>query len=407
MPNIVLMTKYYKPVSASDLSNPNKQKSVKKRNYYSSRSSDGNDYMKYIDDGVKAGSDFDYMEYMTCHELSSGVFGKDGLLSKEQKKEVREKLRNTQSVIWDMVVSFDSEYGNEKINNYQDALEILKHSLPKFFKDNGLQEENIIWFAGLHRNTDNRHIHISFFEKDKTHHRANKDGLFYHNGKLTPYSLNNFKVYTEEFMSSNQYFFERYRTNLVNGTLDALALLQGRNNAERKLKLKLSELYQKMPKGKVSYMSLSMKPFRSLIGEIEDLIFKQNPHLQNEYTKLINDLKNRDDEIKKICQSHKIDFEKYLLSDKYLQDFHRRVGNKIIEYVKKYESSESYEGKSYEIQAKIRKKNKRFRTILLRQTATLNKMVEYEVENTFEEFQRRLKQAEYQRLVEEGVIEAE
>ncbi len=407
MPNIVLMAKYYKPVSESDLANPNKQKTVKKRNYYSSNSSDGNDYMKYIDDGVKAGSDFDYMDYMTSHENSSGVFGKDGLLTKEQKKEVREQLRKTQSVIWDLVVSFDSEYGNEKINTYQDALEILKHSLPKFFKDNGLQEENIIWFAGLHRNTDNRHIHISFFEKEKTHRRANKEGLFYHNGKLTPFSLNNFKVYTEEFMAGNQFFFESYRTNLVNGTLDALALLQGRNNDERKLKLKLSELYQKMPKGKVSYMSLSMKDLRPLIGEIEDLIIKQNPHLQKEYFNLKRELKMKDEEIREICKSHKIDPEKYLISDKYLQDFHRRVGNKIIEYAKKFENSESFEGKSYEIQSKIRKKNKRFRTMLLRQTSTLNKMVEYEAMNTFEEFQRRLKQAEYQRLVEEGVIEAE
>ena len=154
-------------------------------------------------------------------------------------------------------------------------------------------------------------------------------------------------------------------------------------------------------------MSLSMKDLRPLIGEIEDLIIKQNSHLQKEYFNLKRELKMKDEEIREICKSHKIDPEKYLISDKYLQDFHRRVGNKIIEYAKKFENSESFEGKSYEIQSKIRKKNKRFRTMLLRQTSTLNKMVEYEAMNTFEEFQRRLKQAEYQRLVEEGVIEAE
>lgn len=407
MPNIVLMAKYYKPISKSDLSNPNKEKSVKKRKYYSSSSSDGNDYMKYIDDGIKAGSDFDYMDYMTSHENSSGVFGKDGLLNKEQKKEVREQLRKTESVIWDMVVSFESDFGSEKINTYQDALEILKYSLPKFFKDNGLEEDNIIWFAGLHRNTDNRHIHISFFEKNPTRKRANKEGLFYHNGKLTPYSLNNFKVYTEEYMSGNNFFFETYRTKLVNGTLDALALLQGRNKDERQLKQKLSELYQKMPKGKVSYMSLSMADLRPLIGEIEDLIIRQNPSLQKQYFNLKRELKMKDEEIVEICKSHKIDPERYLVSNKYLQDFHRRVGNKIIEFVKQYENNESFEGKSYEIQAKIRKKNKRSRTILLRQTARLNKIVEFEAQDAFEEFQRRLRQAEYQRLIEEGVIEAE
>ena len=86
MPNIVLRSKYYKSITDRDLSNPNKQKSIKERNYYSSKSNDGNDYMKYIDDGIKSGSEFDYMDYMISHENSSGVFGKNGLLSKEEKK---------------------------------------------------------------------------------------------------------------------------------------------------------------------------------------------------------------------------------------------------------------------------------------------------------------------------------
>ena len=33
---------------------------------------------------------------------------------------------------------------------------------PKFFKKAALNPENITWFAGLHENTDNKHIHFSF-----------------------------------------------------------------------------------------------------------------------------------------------------------------------------------------------------------------------------------------------------
>ncbi len=320
---------------------------------------------------------------------------------------MRKQLRETKSVIWDLVISFESEFGYEKVNTYQDAMEILKHSLPKFFKENGLQEENVIWFAGLHRNTDNRHIHVSFFEIEPKCRRANKNGLFYHNGPLKQYSLDNFKVYTEQFMQGNEFFFESYRQRLVNGTNDALAMLQGRNCAERKIKMKLSKLYQLMPKGKVFYMSKEMASLRPLIREIEDLIIKNNPQMYQEYMSLKNDLKLRDEEIIRICESQKINPDKYLVTDKYMNDFHRRIGNKIIEYAKKFECTETYEGKSYEHQARIRKVQKRYRTGLLRQTATLSKMVEYEAFNTFNEFQRRLREAEYQRLVEEGVIEAE
>lgn len=96
-----------------------------------------------------------------------------------------------------------------------------------------------------------------------------------------------------------------------------------------------------------------------------------------------------------------------MLTDKYLNDFHRRIGNKIIEYAKKYEVEDKFDGLNYERQKIVRNRIKRNSTLLFKQTATLNRMVNYEAERTFEDFRKRLKEAEYQRLVEEGVLEKE
>lgn len=74
------------------------------------------------------------MDYMTSHDKSSGVFGKNGLLTAEQKKELRNLLRKTESVIWDALLSFSEDYGKEKIKSYEDAMEIVKHNLHKFLK---------------------------------------------------------------------------------------------------------------------------------------------------------------------------------------------------------------------------------------------------------------------------------
>ena len=60
----------------------------------------------------------------------------------------------------------ETEYGLNNVDSYEDALELVKSVLPKFFKALKLKEDNIIWFGRLHTNTDNRHIHISFFEKE-------------------------------------------------------------------------------------------------------------------------------------------------------------------------------------------------------------------------------------------------
>lgn len=407
-PNVVLRLRYYQPSDANlDASNPQKAKKVNARNYYSSNTSDGSDYMNYIDDGIKAGNGFDYMDYMTSHEKSSGVFGKDGLMSDEKKKEVRSLLRKSKSVIWDMVISFEEEFGNKYVQSYEDAMEIVKHNLPKILKENGLEEDNVVWFAGLHRNTENRHIHISFFELEPRHRRANKKGEFYHRGEFKKYTLDNLKVAIEDYMTNNKYFFESYRRNLITDTDNILNNLQDRDSYQKLILKKLAELYHLMPKGKVGYGHKSMDELRPLIGEIETLILNNNPTIKNQYYELKRKLKERDLRIKRICESQKIDPKRYLLTEKYMKDFHRRIGNKIIEYAKKYELDSKWEGLSYEHQSKVRKSIKRNRTLLFKQTATLNRMVAREADKVFTDFRKRLKEAEYQRLVEEGVIEAE
>lgn len=55
----------------------------------------------------------------------------------------------------------------------------------------------------------------------------------------------------------------------------------------------------------------------------------------------------------------------------------------------------------------MRNRIKRNNTLLFKSTATLNKMVAHEADRVFTDFRRRLKEAEIQRLIEEGVMEAE
>lgn len=407
VPNVVFKIRYYQSSDANlDASNEINLERIKKRNYYSSNGGE-NDFLKYIDDGIKRGNGFDYMDYMTSHDNSSGVFGKNGLMTAEEKKEVRSLLRKTKSVIWDALLSFSEDYGKEKIKSYKDAMEIVKSNLPQFLKENGIDEDNVIWFAGLHQNTDNLHIHISFFEKEPRFHRANKKGEFYHYGPMKQTSIDNMKVKVEEYMNGNKYFFESYRRNLVSESEKELQKLNGFSDSHKLIKRKLAELFHKMPKGKYGYAHKAMDDVRPLIDEITRLIINENPTLSFEYEKLKSDLFQRDLQIKEICESQNIDSERFMLTSKYINDFYRRVGNKVIEYAKKYEIDSKWEGLSYEKQALIRNKIKRNNLLLLKSTATLNRMVSNEANQVFTDYRKKLKEAEIQRLIEEGVIEAE
>ena len=131
-------------------------------------------YVSYVDTGSLDSVPKDYTEYVGNSEKSCGVFSAKGLLSDDEKRELREMLRNTQSCIWDCVISFREEFGDEYFRDYEQAYNFLKKELPKFFTRAGLDKDNIVWYSGLHENTENKHIHISFFEKEPQFMKNNK-----------------------------------------------------------------------------------------------------------------------------------------------------------------------------------------------------------------------------------------
>ena len=116
--------------------------------------------------GIEDIKKLDYVKYLSNIKKSSGVFNQNGFMDAKQKQALRSDLRATKSVIWDGIISFEEQFGKKWCEHYEQAYELLKTELPKFFKRAGLDPNNIEWFAGLHENTDNRHIHICFFEKE-------------------------------------------------------------------------------------------------------------------------------------------------------------------------------------------------------------------------------------------------
>lgn len=136
-------------------------KDLEARRFYSSNKE--YDYVKYVNTGSK--EKLDYVAYSGNNEKSKGIFNENGLLNAEQIKELRTNLRTTKSTIWHGVISFTEYFGNVNCDTYEKAYELMKSQLPKFFKNANLDPENIVWFAGLHENTDNKHIHLYFLKK--------------------------------------------------------------------------------------------------------------------------------------------------------------------------------------------------------------------------------------------------
>ena len=406
-PNVLVRIKYYKPVSENaDKSNKSVANSIKARNFYTSNKDNDNDYLNYVSQGVQAGEVWDYVAYAGNEEKSEGVFGKNGLMSSKDKKQIREELKKTKSVVWDALISFTEEYGKERLLSYKDAEAIVKKHLPKLLKDNHMSYDNINWFAGLHMNTDNRHIHLSFWEKEPTFVHRDKHELGYHNGPLTKGSINRMKINIEEELNGNDYKFDCYRRNITELAEKQLRLNKNDSN-DLKLKRKLIELSRKLPAGRIAYNSLNMVDLVPLVDDITNLIIDSNPVLADEFKKLRDDLALKDKEITNICKSQNVEPDDYLLRNKFLSDLYRRVGNKVIKHAQDYDYKMQLENKSEAAQRVERAKGKTERKKLLKRTLQLKRQCDYEATEVFDEYRRLLEKAEYDRLVEEGVIKLE
>lgn len=385
-PDVIARVRYYEVGAA-------------KRAFYGSGQKD--DYLGYIDKGVQSTKALDYLDYTGDEEKSSGVFDANGLLSKSDKKALREKLRGTQSCIWDLIVSFEKNYGKSNLADYSKAQELLVKTLPKLFRQTGSNPDNMTWFAGLHTNTDNRHIHVCFFENEPQKFHRKTGTLRYRHGKIRQEALDLFKTETVKYFMQPVEGVKRVRKLLTD---KARTVTSGPYTAySGTLKRQIRTLYEQIPyEGKIGYENENMRPCRDTVDAITNCILK-NGFCEQEYAKLSKALAARDGEILSLCERNKIrNPEKYLYAGKFQRDLYRRMGNVIIKEVLKKRRDEIL--KARELRHTKARQNVRRESLI---NCVLNSMqiaarADEEAIECFEEFREKLELAEIERQMEQS-----
>ncbi len=312
--NVVFKCFYYKP---KEKYNPETQADkISKREFLSCTAS--YNYVSYVDTGSSNKLPKDFTEYVGNSEKSCGVFSEKGLLTDKEKRELREMLRTTQSCIWDCVISFREEFGEKYCRDYEQAYNFIKSELPKFFTRAGLNKDNIVWYAGLHENTENKHIHISFFEKEPQYFK-NGGKLDFHAGPIK-----------KEILIDSKRIFEQKLTNATAEIVRARKDLNEKFNIFlnpfqlcKKTKKLLLALYDEMPKnGRTSYDSENMVSLKNKVDDVTKFILGHNEQTYKSYMQF-------NDKLMDLCewQSER----DYAKSKNYLNDMYRRLGNKTIQ----------------------------------------------------------------------------
>ena len=394
VPNVNFFLNYVDCMKGRTSDDPYLKEHLEERRFYSSIKDD--DYLKYVNKGSH--EKLDYVEYSGNNEKSHGVFNEKGLMTPEQIKDLRTLLRSTESPIWHGVISFTTEFGDKYCNTYEKAYHLMKKEFPKFFKNADLNPDNIVWFAGLHENTDNKHIHISFFERNPERYRQNKEGKFHSDGFIDKKAINKFKVSIELRLLKSADEIIAKRKTLTRDMKNKILQGDYMENVN-------SLLYLIPRKGKISYESENMKPYKEKIKMVVNSIIRADKDLKKNFIDFERFLLIRDNEIKDAYTRINIDYKDNLLHDKIMDDIYVRLGNAVIYAVKDIRIAQQkieYETKSRLALKRIEKNKKK---ILLEKCVRLNDIVNREIINAFEEYRYKLAMANVKRLQEEGILE--
>ncbi len=373
------------------------KKYADKRKFYSCNQE--YNFVSYVQNGSNA--KLDYVNYSGNNEKSRGNFNQNGLMTREEQKELKDILRETKSPIWYGYISFEKEFWQKYCNNFDTAFNLMKKEFPRFLKQAKFNTENIEWYAGFHENTEHRHIHFSFYEKKPTRKKQKQKGYSYSKPYINMYAITKAKLDMEETLTNSREKISILRNEIIESFKQDTAKLQN----ERMFKRRVLKVLSSMPKrGRVSYASENMKDLIDDIDSLSNIVISLDQNTTNAFNKYLKEIHLHDLSIYENLRPYKEHIDKYLLAEKYKEDLYRRLGNVVIDALIKARDKNIL----LDVQAKSRLAKKRIKRKVLENSISysfyLAEKVKREAVNCFEEHLAKLEEMKFKILKEQGLV---
>ena len=263
------------------------------------------------------------------------IWNKNGNINK---KEILKDIPNNKSgKMWTLVISFPPQFAEESgLKTKQDYYLMTKAIMPKFLLDNDLDLTNTLWYASLHKDTDNPHLHITIFEKEQRRKKdtLEKTAMKYLKSNIASYLIDNTSFYKEQ-----DYLFlglenKIRKKNLTNVEKD----LFFNDKFRKSLNKDLLQLYDKLPKqGRLQYNAKRLNFCHKDINKIIDKILYHDT-IKYEFEKYYHHLEEIEREQKKIYGNSN---NKYI--ENKMKRLYSKIGNDILHNYKVYNSKEFIE----------------------------------------------------------------
>lgn len=123
-------------------------------------------YLRYMTtEGKLTGNESKKFTMLDYLQKSTGVFNGDGMISKDELKEMKRRLKENKGNIWSGFVSFDEE-NSGKIDTPEKCIALIRKTFNEFFRDIGLDPREVDLICALHLDRPSHlHFHFEFYEK--------------------------------------------------------------------------------------------------------------------------------------------------------------------------------------------------------------------------------------------------
>ena len=288
MPKALFNIGFTMPSPPSYMKGQERADYIARRKFYN-LTSDYN-YFSYALNSEKVVKNKDAEHYFTREGSNTGLFDMDGAIDEEEAKKLRDELAKTKSIIWHGFISFDEET-SVGFNSQENAIKFMKQTFNAFIDRTQLKRDNIRLFAALHDDTDHRHIHFAFYEKEPRRRDKNGNLCYTKKGVVDSKAIDNYLVSANMHLDEHgaEYWTARDRamTALRSASMDVAA----GKTSDQILNLELNKLIESLPKqGRLQYNSPNMKAARPQIDKVAMLLIASNPAAKEAHEAMLKEL---------------------------------------------------------------------------------------------------------------------
>ena len=303
MPKALFNITYTTPNPPKNYTGQRRAEYIAERNFYN-LSADYN-YFSYVLNGEKVEKNKDAEGYFT--RTGSGLFGFDGEYSKEQIAALKERLKNTQSVIWHGFISFD-QLTSMGFTSMEQAEKFIRQTFGAFLEKTHLKKNNVELFAALHTDhPHHNHIHFAFFEKEPKHRDKNGILGYTKKGTISQNAIDNYMVSANLYLDEHASEYYSARDEAMDNLKDVRADVAKGIRRDMRLNMAIDHLIANLPKnGRLQYNSENMAALRPEIDNIAKMLINSDVRTKESHLAVLKQFARIEQSIQDLVKENKM-----------------------------------------------------------------------------------------------------